>query len=353
LFALYLRTQRLEDALLCALALSLGMQTRPEMLLFPAALVSLLLFVEPRSWRLLFAWRTLLMAALLAALLIPRLFAFADALQTAPAVASPFPDRHRYLSSLVLFQSHVTPAVYWLVLVAGLAGSAAYHRGLLLWVTVVFWGSTFVSVWLYSDRPYHLRSQLMPTSLTVLIGAGAAPLWMQCWGRRRHLALAVGAVTLAAFAAVMLITGRGFVQKLYDQQLEWAFLARAVPKLPPRGTLLSAIDLGGRGLDVFPQFLLRQAGKTYATVDVQSAAAGAVPWPAPSEDLLYYQGMFCYFAFVDEPAPDPMTAPCQAVLQHYVADPLLVEDLDAPGYSGLQYAPGPYRIGFFRLKPRR
>jgi hypothetical protein len=353
LFALYLRTQRLEDALLCALALSLGMQTRPEMLFFPAALVALLLCVEPRSWRLLFAWRTLLMAGVLAALLIPRLLAFADALQAAPAVHSPFPDRHRYLSSLMLFQSSVTPAAYWLVLVAGLAWSAAYHRGLLLWVTVVFCGSTFFSVWLYSDRAYLQRSQLLPTSLTVLIAAGAASLWMQRWGRRRHLALAGGAVALAALGAVMLLSGRDFVQKLYDQQLEWAFLARSVPKLPPHGTLLSAIDMVSRQLDVFPQFLLRHAGKTYATVDVRSAATGAVPWPAPSEDLLYYQGMFCYFTFVDEPAPDPMTAPCQAVLAHYVAEPLLVEDLDAPGYSGLQYAPGPYRIGFFRLQPRR
>jgi hypothetical protein len=63
--------------------------------------------------------------------------------------------------------------------------------------------------------------------------------------------------------------------------------------------------------------------------------------------------MFCYFAFDYEPPPEPMTAPCAAVHQRYVAEPLRIEDLDTPGYSHLRYADGPFRIGFFRLRASR
>jgi hypothetical protein len=144
-----------------------------------------------------------------------------------------------------------------------------------------------------------------------------------------------------------------FVNELGDQQLEWLFLERTVPRLPEQATLLSAVDMGGRNLDAFPEFLLRRAGKTYDMVDVRRAGGGSVAWPAPSENLLFYQGMFCYFAFNDEAAPEPMTAPCLAVHERYVSEPLFVAELDAQGYSSLRYAPRPYRIGFFRLAKLR
>lgn len=66
--------------------------------------------------------------------------------------------------------------------------------------------------------------------------------------------------------------------------------------------------------------------------------------------------MSCYFAFDDEPSPDPMTAPCRAVHERYVAEPLHVEDLHTQGYSVLRYAGDgqrPFRIGFFRLTALR
>ena len=62
--------------------------------------------------------------------------------------------------------------------------------------------------------------------------------------------------------------------------------------------------------------------------------------------------MFCYFAFDEEPLPNPMTPACLAVRERYALDPLYVTDLDTQGYSPLHYAPPPYRIGFFRLRAR-
>jgi hypothetical protein len=146
----------------------------------------------------------------------------------------------------------------------------------------------------------------------------------------------------------------GFVGELKDQQLEWAFLERHVAELPSRGTLLTAVETGGHNLDAFPEFLLRESGRRYALVDIRRAAEGSVPWPTATGDLIFYQGMFCYFAIGDEPDPDPMTPACRAVHQRYAVEPLRVEDLHTEGYSALRYAQGGrgvYRIGFYRLTP--
>jgi hypothetical protein len=129
-----------------------------------------------------------------------------------------------------------------------------------------------------------------------------------------------------------------------------------VPELPAQGTLITAVETGGYNLDAFPEFLLRQSGRRYALVDVRRAAEGAVPWPKPTGDLLFYQGMFCYFAVGDGPAPETMTAACRAVHERYAAEPVRVEDLHTEGYSALRYAQGGrgvYRIGFYRLTPLR
>src|SRR6185436_1411065 len=71
LFASYLRTRRLEDALVGALAASLAMQSRPEMIFFPVVVAAFLLCSEPRAWRLLVARPTLVAAAVCAVLLVP------------------------------------------------------------------------------------------------------------------------------------------------------------------------------------------------------------------------------------------------------------------------------------------
>jgi hypothetical protein len=355
LFALYLRTRRLEEALCAALALSLGMQTRPEMAVFPVLLVALVLLVEPRSWRLLFAGRTVVAATLAAVLLTPRFLELLEAMSAGGPSIDGLPDLVRYRQSLVFFQERVTPQAYWVLAAIGLVCGLRRIPGLCLWVLLVFFGYTLFSFSMFGNPQYTLRAQLLPTSFVVLIAAGAAPLWVDLWGAaRRTVALGIGAVALVTLGSAVVYATKGFVTELRDQQLEWAFLERSVARLPPRGTLLTRVEVGGFRLNVFPQFLLRRDGKSYEMVDVGRAAAGDVPWPAPSEELIFYQGMFCHFTVAPgEPAPDPLSPECAAVYERYVAEPLLVEDLDTEGYSLMPYAPGPFRIGFFRLEAAR
>jgi len=352
IFAVYLRTGRLDDGLLAALALALAMQTRPEMMLFPAVIVALVLLTEQRPWQVLFAWRTLLAFAALVVLLVPRFLELQSALHDAPSPGLRFPSLSTYATSLVLFDAHVTPPPYAILVAVGLLYGLWRQPRAYLWMVAVFVTFTLFSLSIFNNPPYNVRSQLLPMSFTVLMAAGAGTAWVDLWGARRRLGLVSGSVLLAAVAAVMLTSSRGFVSELRDQQLEWSFLERAMAQLPQRATLLTAVEVGGRNLNAFPQLLLSSAGKSYELIDVRRAAAGAVEWPPPGEDLVYYQGMFCHFAFHDERRPAPMTVPCTTVHERYVTEPLLIEDLRTPGYSLLEYAgdgQGPFRIGFFRL----
>ena len=355
LLALYARDRRLVDVLLAALALSLAVQTRPEMIFFPAVAGAFVLCTAPRQWRLLFDWRTLLALGLLAVLLVPHLLDVQRAMHEARSPQAHFPSLRRWFATLVLLNGEQTPLAYRLLIAVGAVWAALRRPGWLLWAAAVYLGYTLFALSIFDNPPYHLRSQILPTSFALLVAAGAASLWMALWGPRRRAALAVGAGMLAVLAAWVVIAWRPFVAELRDQQLEWAFLERSVPRLPEQGTLLAAVEPGGHNLDAFPEFLLLNGDKRYALVDVRRAARGDLAWPVAGDDLLFYQGMFCYFAFDDEPPPDPMTPVCQAVHDRDVAEPLMIGDLHTQGYSALRYAQGGkgvYRIGFYRLRPR-
>jgi hypothetical protein len=260
----------------------------------------------------------------------------------------------RYLDTLVLFDPEVTPVIYPIMLAVGAAWAAIRRPGWLLWIVAVYVGFTVFSTSLFDNPPYQLRVQNLPTSYLVLLAAGAVPVWMAAWRRRPQVGAVLG-FTLLVLSAIGVVTRwRGFVGELKDQQLEWAFLERHVPELPAEGTLITAVEAGGRNMDAFPEFLLRRSDRRYTLVDVRRATEGSVAWPEPKGELLFYQGMFCYFAFGDEPPPEPMTPACRAVHERYAAEPLLVEDLHTEGYSKLSYAQGGrgvYRIGFYRLTP--
>jgi hypothetical protein len=352
LFASYRRTGRREDVLLGALAASLATQTRPEMIFFPAVVLAFLLCVQPRGWQLLFARPTILAGATLAALLVPHAFDVMRSMRAARSPALHVPFLHRYFESLVLLDPGITPIVYPVMLMAGAVWAAKRRPGWLLWIAAVYIGFTMFSLSIFDNPPYRLRAQNLPTSYVVLLAAGAVPVWMAAWRRQRAIGTVVGIALLVLAAAGIIAGWRGFVGELKDQQLEWAFLERHVSELPMQGTLITAVEAGGHNLDVFPEFLLTRSGRRYMLVDVRRAAEGAVPWPQPRGDILFYQGMFCYFAFHDEPVPAPMTPPCLAVHERYATEPLLVEDLRTEGYSALRYARGVYRIGFYRLTPR-
>jgi hypothetical protein len=355
LFASYQRTRRQEDALLGALAASLAMQARPEMIFFPLVVVAFFLCGAPGAWRMLFARQMLVAGVVFAVLLVPHALDVLSTMRAARAPAAQFPSTQRYFASLVLFDQRVTPIVYLLMIGVGAAWAAMHRPGWVLWITGVYVGFTMFALSIFDNPQYHLRAQNLPTSFLVLLGAGAVPAWMAAWRARRRPAVVVGTALLVLAASGVVVFWRGFVGELKDQQLEWQFLEQQVSQLPAKGTLLTAVEAGGHNLDVFPDFLLTRRGLRYALVDVRSAARGTVPWPQPTEDLIFYQGMFCYFAFEDEPSPDPMTPVCRAVHERYFAEPLVVEDLHTEGYSSLRYAQGGrgvYRIGFYRLTPR-
>jgi hypothetical protein len=356
LFASYRRTRRWEDALLGAVAAVLATQTRPDMIFFPLVVLAFLLCTEPRGWRLLFAWPTLAAAAVFAVLLVPHALDVMTAMREARAPSPQVRSMQRYFDTLVLFDSRITPVVYPLMIVVGAAWSAVHRPGWLLWIVAVYVGFTVFAFSMFENPPWQLRSQNLPMSYLVLLGAGAVPAWMAAWRSRRRLGAVLGIALLALSAVAVVACWRGFVGELKDQQLEWAFLERHVPQLPAAGTLITAVAMGPHNLDPFPDFLLTRNGRRYTLVDVRNAANGTVPWPDPSGgELLFYQGMFCYFAFEDEPSPDPMTPACRAVHAHYAAEPLVIEDLRTEGYSTLRYAQGGrgvYRIGFYRLTPR-
>ena len=153
-----------------------------------------------------------------------------------------------------------------------------------------------------------------------------------------------------ALALAVVAVSRGFITERRDQQLEWAFLERTVPQLPAAGTLLWAGPEGGE----FPQLLLRHAGRAYGVIDARQAARGEADWPAAAADLVYYQGMDCYFVKDQQPWPDPITPFCKAVYERYTMEPILIEDLTTLEYSypTLHRAgedPLTFRIGFFRV----
>ncbi len=356
LLAWWVRTRRGEDLLLAILAASLATQTRPEMIFFPAVVAMFLLCVPPRGWRLLFAWPTILAGVAFAILLVPHGFDVMRSMQEGRSPTPRLPSLHRWVDTLVVLDPGITPIIYPLLAAVGAAWAATRRPGWLLWIAAVYVGFTLFFLSVFDNPPFHRRSQNLPMSYLVLLTAGAVPVWTALWHRHRRIGSVVGIASLV-LAAVGVVAGwRGFVGELQDQQLEWAFLERHATELPAQGTLLTAVETGGRNLDAFPDFLLTRSNRRYTLVDVRLAAAGALRWPQPTDELIFYQGMFCYFAFIDEPVPEPMTRACLAVHEHYVTEPLVVEDLHTEGYSALRYAQGGrgvYRIGFYRLRPRK
>ncbi len=355
LFACYQRTRRLEDAILGALAAALATETRPEMIVFPAVVVGFLVCVQPRAWRALYSWRTVVAGTMFAIVLVPHALDVMQVMREARSPAARMPDVGRWFDALVLFDSRTTPIVYPLLIAVGAVWAAMHRPGWLLWIVCVYVGFTVFAQSVFDNPPWRLRSQTLPNSYLILLAGGAASVWMGAWDRHRRLGAVLG-VALLVVSSVAIVSGwHAFVGELKDQQLEWAFLERHVPELPAQGTLLTAVETGGYNLDAFPEFLLRRSGRRYALVDVRRAADGAIAWPAPTDELVFYQGMFCYFSVADEPAPETMTPACRAVHDRYTAVPLRVEDLHTEGYSSLHYAQGGrgvYRIGFYRLTPR-
>ena len=351
LIALYLRSGRLVDVLSGVVALALAVRCRPEMVVFPGLLIVLVVVMGPGKWRRLFEWRTLLAFVVLCALSVTRLFELSHVAGSGPSPS--LIGWGRYVDQLILGFPDVTPSVYLILLLAGGGWLIRNKPGLLVWVIVLFFGYTFSSLSLFSNPQYSLRAQFLPNSFTPLVAGAALAALVDLLGNRQKRAL-VGVATVAMILAVsMVASAYPFITELRDQQLEFDFLDRTVPHLPEKGVLLAAVRGGGDQLNAFPEFLLQRDGKRIEVQDVRSLGQGAVALPIESGEVLYYQGMYCYFAFRDEPTPNPIAAPCQNVHHRFRLEPLHIVDLHTKGYSLLRYANngnGPYRIGFYRVR---
>ena len=346
---LYVDSRKLAHGLCAAVAVSVAMQTRPEMTFLPLALLALIALTRPRALAVLWSRNSLLAAALLALLLLPRLvelWQVANGQQIPRHVA---PTLHRLQHSAVFLDPEITPPAYWLLAAAGAAWTLLRCPGLLLWVAVVAPAGIAFSLASGDNLPYNTRSQLLPNTLALLVAAGCGPLWVAAFRERIGLAVKAGATLLTVLAAVVVWRAVPFVTSVGDQQLEWSFLEQSVAELPESGTLLTSVAVG-RNLDAFPDLLLRREGKSYQLVDLAAAARGEVEWPQPGPDVLYYQGMFCHADFHDAPPPNPMTEPCNQVRRRYRTRPLRETKLDTQGFSALRYAKPPFHIGFFVLE---
>lgn len=356
LSVLYARTGRLADSLLAALALSLAMQSRPDMLLFPLAVLAVLALAGPRPCSQLITQRTGIAVGLLAASLVPHLLGMLSVLSVRIVNPPRLPGALTYVSSLTLFEGEFAPPVYWALLAVGAVRMGWHKPGLLAATVLVYAGYTLFATAQGVSLPFRLRSQQLPNAIALIIAAQAAAFWLDIWGRRRRVALVIGTCALGILAVVVVVERHAFIVQPSVEQLEWAFLEETVPRLPDDGRLLTAVTQRENLVAVFPDFLLAKNVKDYELIDLPGTASGAGRWPLPGEDLLYYEGVFCQFARGEEKPPGPRTRPCRAVHDHYLVEPLFVRDVPLPAYSAEEYASAgawPFRIGFFRLRSLR
>jgi hypothetical protein len=353
--------------LVCALAL--GMQSRPEMLAFPLFMLAFLALVRGRKGLLAILRSSGLIAmAVLALLLVPRALAlFTGADDVLPMLARggdrswtdagwvrafTVPRTHAFL--------HQNAMPVFLAILVGLGVVATGIRAprILTGILLCALASVMMSPGGYDNLPSILRIQVAATPFWALLAGGVLPLLVDGTARRRKAVrlVAIGLPVLVVVAAV--VARADFISRPPEAHLEWEFLAKTIPDLPRDARILTIMRPAGRDLNQFPEVLVARAGRSdlrlldlRATLD-RAENQGSKAFPPPGPGLLFYQGMYCHFAFHDEPTPDPMHERCIAVMRHYELEPLVTRTLDGPPSSELRYSgndPGPWEVGFFKV----
>ena len=328
--------------LLALLAGVLAVHSRPELMPFPALLAALAV-VHRRGWlrswlQTRAAWLTLAIAALafwpIVLLLINR----------------PQPPQATFLHlqpwrGSQWLNAAWTPLPLQVLSAVGLALALLTRNWALLLVALgaVVW-TALPMVFYGPNGPFLERTQLLSTALLLAIAAGVVPQLLGALPQRVWLAAILVAMLVAVqdrFAAITAV---------HAQQREWLFLRDQVPQLPTPRRLIA---LSGKTLDRFPIMLF--APDHQPTLLSQEDIVTTRRWPAPGEDLLYYQSMACWFAEPDEPVvPRGMHPRCAAVRDHFVMTPVAVTEIAGPVGPLLRptQASG-YQIGFFRLAALR
>lgn len=330
----------------CALALS--MQSRSELLVLPIAHAALFLVLRPPAlWKQGLARPSMLAAAaLLLALLSTRLHALRLLWSGTPKQS--LPDLELLLQATVLLDRDVSaPSLLALLVLGGLYGLRRWP-GRYAWLLGLCAAYVLIPLSAFSNRPCIYRTQMFSVLLAAIAGAGAFDLLCGLGRRRFVLPLAWGLCALVAVEGLR--SHARFVTERFDQQLEFAFLEGTVPRLPPKATLITLTDQSAGRFHAFPDFLLDRNDKRFELYDLEGPDIGDLK-SEPGRPLLFYQGMYCYYARKREPV-DPMHQRCAAIRARFAMRPLMVQTLHARGYSQLYYArggQGPYDVGFFEI----
>ena len=340
------RAERL-SLLGATLATALAMQARPELLLLPAAHALLTLCVlPPARWLPLLRDRRLYAGLLgVAALCWHVPFDLQFRAGDLPHVVLPTLAGLR-LQHHVL-DSRVTSLASLGLLALGLAWGLRHAPRAYLWLVLTSQAWVLLALSMFAPAgAFVLRAQLWPAVLLCLAMAGSAELVAAWWHPRWVLA------ALALTAGVQLGARTAFLTGLGTQQQEWQFLLDALPRLPEHARVLAVAD--PKALDGFPADLLARKGHTFEVLDLAQVDRTG-QWPRPAADLLFYQGMFCWFAWQPRaPAPAGLQPACRNALAHYRAAPVRLRRLPGPVSSAPEHAAvgaTGFAVGFFHLAP--
>ena len=330
--------------LVAALALALGMQTRPELLMLPGLAGTLLLATPPLRRGLWQALRTpwpWLAGVVMAALCwhVPADLALrggaADTLHWEPRLIW---FRH-FLQDQALLGWGLAGLV---VLGAGVGLRRA--PGLVLWSVGLALGLSVLLLAFYdSPGPNAERQQLLALVLLLVPAAWAVD------ALRPWLPPRVALVGVLLVPVTELAIARPWITHTGTQQAEFAFLREMMPLLPDGASVLAPpVPM----LDALPTRWAERAHKVLHVVDVTLHQSQGM-WPADDHDLYYFQGMYCWFAWPAQTQPPPAIQPaCQAVRDTYVLEPVLERHLTQTPSLPMMHAPMPpggYVVGLYRV----
>lgn len=330
-----------------ALATSLTMQTRPELMLWPlAVLVVALAASKAGQWI-----RLLSIPAAVAALVLLTALPQALHLVSLPGSERLHGGIFQKPGLIAFFDPKAVPPLLVLMAIGGLAWALRHRRWLGVALLLVAAGGAHVSLTFFlNPPPYNLRTQMITLPTLLVLCGCVVPLLRERLAKIPSLARVAPAAVLVAMA-LWSASSTAWVKQLGDSQQEFDFLVRTVPKLPTGpGALLTVVgghESGGR-VGMFPMHLLSRAGSELVPRALPDPTNPSAHWPPADGSTVFYQGMYCYSSFKDEPPAMPLTPRCARVHEHYVLEPIVTEEIAGPGYSPMEYAPPPYRIGFYR-----
>lgn len=341
---------RVFDFVAAALAAAFAVQTRPELLLWPA-LLALAWLVRPGWSRALGSRGPYLALGLFLVLAVGWLCARLQAwsLEGLPqpvriglprALAAFFSGEH-----LLLNPGWTSPVVPALALVGAIGlvierwrmGAFLLGGYLLFAIPVVGVGSGLAS---------DLRLQQLAAPFAFLLAGAGLVYVADRFGPRARYPVRAALLAILALSSLM---RTGQAGKNFAPQLEYRFLQRAVPRLPRECELVVADRFMARRRvsAEFPAFWLSGSRPIEVSRLLEES-----PDPEP-RCRLFYRGLACATFLSDEAAtPDGIRPECRRLEERYLLEPWLEERIPAiTDASFLLLPPDGVTLGFYRLSP--